>query len=88
MCLLGREKETAMTVIDLFRRAILSSSLETLELLESYPLAPYARELVAERATALREMSKTSTRELVMWVSPSNKTLVMGTREEYALDIA
>ena len=73
---------------DLLRRAILSSSLETLLIIGDFPLVLQARVLVTERVAALREMSETPTRELVTWVSPANKTLVMGTREEYALDIA
>ncbi len=79
-----------MKVIEdnLFWRKILSSPLETLRLLESFTLDPTLRELLAERVAALCEMSETPTRELVVWVSPANKTLVMGTREEHVLDIA
>ena len=73
---------------NLLRRAILSSSLETLLIIGDFPLVLQARVLVTERVAALREMSETPTSELVTWVSPANKTLVMGTREEYASDIA
>lgn len=72
----------------LLRSAILSSSLETLLEMGDFPLASQLQVLVTERVAALRELSETPTVELVTWVSPANKTLVMGTREEYALDIA
>lgn len=77
-----------MKVIDLFRRAILTSSLETLEMLEGCPLAPDAREFITARAEALREMSEIPSVALVAWVSPANNAFVTGTREEHALDIA
>lgn len=76
-----------MKVIDLFRRAILSSSLETLEMLLSYPLAPNARELATERAEALREMSEMPTYDIVRWISPANNAWVSGTRDEHDKDM-
>lgn len=61
-----------------------------LELQENkfFSLAPQMMVLVIERIAVLREMSEIPTRELVTWVSPANKTLVMGTLEEYLIDIA